>query len=60
MSFMDDVYARVKGRGARVAYPEGLEERAIRAAAGSATASSWRRSSSEESPRCASGEGRSG
>ncbi|HEX9188273.1 MAG TPA: phosphate acetyltransferase [Vicinamibacteria bacterium] len=32
MSFMDDVYARVKGRGSRVAYPEGLEERAIRAA----------------------------
>jgi phosphate acetyltransferase len=32
MSFMDDVYARVKGKGARVIYPEGLEERAIRAA----------------------------
>ena len=32
MSFMEDVYARVKGRGARVIYPEGLEERAIRAA----------------------------
>jgi phosphate acetyltransferase len=33
MSFMDDVYAKVKGRGRRVVYPEGLEERAIRAAA---------------------------
>jgi phosphate acetyltransferase len=33
MGFMDDVYARVKGKGARVIYPEGLEERAIRAAA---------------------------
>jgi phosphate acetyltransferase len=32
MSFMDDVYGKVKGRGARVVYPEGLEERAIRAA----------------------------
>jgi phosphate acetyltransferase len=32
MSFMDDVYARVKGKGRRVVYPEGLEERAIRAA----------------------------
>jgi len=32
MSFMDDVYAKVKGRGCRVVYPEGLEERAIRAA----------------------------
>jgi phosphate acetyltransferase len=32
MSFMDEVYARVRGRGVRVAYPEGLEERAIRAA----------------------------
>ena len=32
MSFMEDVYARVKGKGARVVYPEGLEERAIRAA----------------------------
>ena len=32
MSFMDDVYAKVKGKGARVIYPEGLEERAIRAA----------------------------
>jgi phosphate acetyltransferase len=29
---MDDVYARVKGKGRRVVYPEGLEERAIRAA----------------------------
>jgi phosphate acetyltransferase len=32
MSFMEDVYGRVRGRGLRVAYPEGLEERAIRAA----------------------------
>ncbi len=32
MSFMDDVYAKVKGKGSRVVYPEGLEERAIRAA----------------------------
>jgi phosphate acetyltransferase len=32
MSFMEDVYAKVKGKGARVVYPEGLEERAIRAA----------------------------
>jgi phosphate acetyltransferase len=32
MSFMEDVYAKVKGRGSRVVYPEGLEERAIRAA----------------------------
>jgi phosphate acetyltransferase len=32
MGFMDDVYASVKGKGARVVYPEGLEERAIRAA----------------------------
>ena len=33
MSFMETVYQKVKGRGARVVYPEGLEERAIRAAA---------------------------
>ena len=33
MSFMEDVYAKVKGKGRRVVYPEGLEERAIRAAA---------------------------
>jgi phosphate acetyltransferase len=33
MGFMDDVYAAVKGKGARVIYPEGLEERALRAAA---------------------------
>jgi len=33
MSFMETVYEKVKGRGARVVYPEGLEERAIRAAA---------------------------
>ncbi len=32
MSFMQDVYAKVKGRGARVVYPEGTEERALRAA----------------------------
>jgi phosphate acetyltransferase len=32
MAFMDDVYAAIKGRGCRVIYPEGLEERAIRAA----------------------------
>jgi phosphate acetyltransferase len=32
MSFMDDAYAKVKGKGTRVVYPEGLEERAIRAA----------------------------
>ena len=32
MSFMNDVYAKVKGKGRRVVYPEGLEERAIRAA----------------------------
>jgi phosphate acetyltransferase len=33
MSFMETVYERVKGRGMKVIYPEGLEERAIRAAA---------------------------
>ena len=33
MSFMEQAYAQVKGRGARVVYPEGTEERAIRAAA---------------------------
>jgi phosphate acetyltransferase len=33
MSFMETVYEKVKGRGARVVYPEGLEERALRAAA---------------------------
>ncbi|HSD65594.1 MAG TPA: phosphate acetyltransferase [Vicinamibacteria bacterium] len=32
MGFMNDAYAKVKGKGARVVYPEGLEERAIRAA----------------------------
>ena len=26
MSFMDDVYAKVKGKGSRVVYPVGLEE----------------------------------
>jgi phosphate acetyltransferase len=33
MSFMDDARGRVRGQGFRVAYPEALEERAIRAAA---------------------------
>jgi phosphate acetyltransferase len=33
MSFMETVYEKVKGRGSRVVYPEGLEERAIQAAA---------------------------
>jgi phosphate acetyltransferase len=33
MGFMDEAYARVKGRGLRIVYPEGVEERAIRAAA---------------------------
>jgi phosphate acetyltransferase len=32
MSFMEQAYARVAGRGVRVVYPEGVEERAIRAA----------------------------
>jgi phosphate acetyltransferase len=32
MSFMKGVYDKVKGRGIRVVYPEGVEERAIRAA----------------------------
>ena len=32
MSFIEDVYAKVKGKGSRVVYPEGREERAIRAA----------------------------
>jgi len=32
MSFMEGVYDAIRGRGARVVYPEGLEERAIRAA----------------------------
>jgi phosphate acetyltransferase len=32
MSFMDDARSRVGGRGLKVAYPEALEERAIRAA----------------------------
>lgn len=31
MSFMQGVYDAVRGRGAKVVYPEGLEERAIRA-----------------------------
>jgi phosphate acetyltransferase len=33
MSFMETVYEKVKGRGLKVVYPEGVEERAIRAAA---------------------------
>jgi phosphate acetyltransferase len=33
MGFMDDARARVKGKHIRIAYPEGTEERAIRAAA---------------------------
>jgi phosphate acetyltransferase len=33
MSFLDDARARVRGRGLRIVYPEGLEERAVRAAA---------------------------
>ena len=33
MSFMETVREKVKGRGTRVVYPEGLEERAIKAAA---------------------------
>ena len=33
MSFMDEARARVRGRGLRIVYPEGLEERALRAAA---------------------------
>jgi phosphate acetyltransferase len=32
MGFMQTVYAGLKGRGLRVVYPEGLEERALRAA----------------------------
>jgi phosphate acetyltransferase len=32
MSFMQDAYAKVRGRGTRVVYAEGIEERAIRAA----------------------------
>lgn len=33
MGFMEQAYEKVEGRGARVVYPEGSEERAIRAAA---------------------------
>ena len=33
MSFMDEARERVRGRGLRIVYPEGLEERALRAAA---------------------------
>jgi phosphate acetyltransferase len=33
MGFMERMRERVKGRGSRIVYPEGLEERAIRAAA---------------------------
>jgi phosphate acetyltransferase len=32
MSFMQGVYDKVKGRGARIVYPDALEDRAIRAA----------------------------
>ncbi|HET7294116.1 MAG TPA: phosphate acetyltransferase [Vicinamibacteria bacterium] len=32
MSFMDDARARVRGKGKRIVYPEGTEERAVRAA----------------------------
>jgi len=32
MSFIEQAYERVKGRGLRIAYPEGIEERAQRAA----------------------------
>ena len=33
MTFMDEARSRVRGRGLRIVYPEGLEERALRAAA---------------------------
>ena len=33
MSFMETVRARVRGQGARIVFPEGVEERALRAAA---------------------------
>src|SRR5262249_38448525 len=33
MGFMERMRERVKGKGSRIVYPEGLEERAIRAAA---------------------------
>jgi len=33
MAFMDEARDRVRGRGLRIVYPEGLEERALRAAA---------------------------
>jgi len=33
MNFMDEARSRVRGRGLRIVYPEGLEERALRAAA---------------------------
>jgi len=32
MNFMDEARSRVRGRGLRIVYPEGLEERAMRAA----------------------------
>jgi phosphate acetyltransferase len=32
MSFIEGVYDKVRGKGARIVYPEGLEERAVRAA----------------------------
>ena len=33
MAFMEGVRGRVRGKGARIVYPEALEERALRAAA---------------------------
>ena len=33
MTFMDEARSRVRGRGLRIVYPEGLEERTLRAAA---------------------------
>jgi phosphate acetyltransferase len=33
LTFMDEARSRVRGRGLRIVYPEGLEERALRAAA---------------------------
>jgi len=33
LNFMDEARSRVRGRGLRIVYPEGLEERALRAAA---------------------------
>lgn len=33
MAFMDDVRSRIRGRGVRIVYPEGLEDRTLRSAA---------------------------